>query len=131
MTAPTAYLPWGRAAPRATVLPVAEDEETYRLRFGAVVTELRLARGYRRQIDFAEALSVHESTVQRWESGGTLPNAWDIRNLARVLTVDAALLIDPPDRLPPEVLDVSRAAAATIHREIVKRAGRRRDRPAD
>lgn len=104
---------------------MAEDEGTYRLRFGAVITELRLARGYRRQADFATALSVHESTVQRWESGGTLPNAWDVRNLARVLTVDPGLLIDPPDRLPEDVLDVSRAAAATVRREVAKRVGRR------
>lgn len=129
MRASPAYLLWDPAIRRSNVAPVADDEATYKARLGAVVTELRLARGFARQRDFAVALSVHESTVQRWESGGTLPSAWDIRSLARVLDVDAGLLIDPPDHLPPEVLDVSRAAAATIRRELVKRAGRRRAHP--
>jgi transcriptional regulator with XRE-family HTH domain len=111
-------------------MPVADDEATYKRRLGAVITELRLARGYDTQAAFAAVLAVHESTVQRWETGKTLPNAWDIGLLARVLDVPPELLIHPPDRLPEDVLDVSRAAAATVRREIVKRAGRRRGRPS-
>ncbi len=107
-------------------MPVADDEATYKKRVGAVVTELRLARGFGRQEDFATAMHVDLSTIGRWERGVTLPNAFYIRELARILDVDYAILIDPPDRLPEDVLAVSRAAGATVRREVAKRASRRR-----
>lgn len=125
MSVTAAYMAWGPGRSRATVMAMADDEGTYRARLGAVITELRLARGYRRQVDFAEALGVHESTVQRWEAAKTMPSSWDVRNLSRVLGVGASILLDPPDRLPPDVLAVSQAAEATIRREIVKRTNRK------
>ena len=121
-----AYMPSGPSIGRLTVMPVADDEETYKKRMGAVVTELRIARGFRRQEDFAIAMHVDLSTIGRWERGATLPNAFYIRELARVLDVDYGILIDPPDRLSDEVLAVSRAAGATVRRELAKRASRRR-----
>jgi transcriptional regulator with XRE-family HTH domain len=107
-------------------MPVADDEETYKKRVGTVITELRLGRGFRQQAAFATAMHVDVSTIGRWERGDTLPNAFYIRELARLLDVDYAILIDPPDRLSDDVLAVSRVAGATVRREVVKRAARRR-----
>jgi|GEM_PF-5424526 transcriptional regulator with XRE-family HTH domain len=107
-------------------MPVADDEETYKKRIGTVITELRLGRGYERQTEFATAMHVDVSTIGRWERGVTLPNAFYIRELARLLEVDYAILIDPPDRLSEDVLAVSRVAGATVRREVVKRVSRRR-----
>jgi transcriptional regulator with XRE-family HTH domain len=119
-------MPWGSRFRPPTVTPVADDEQTYKKRMGAVITELRLARGYGRQTEFATAMHVDLSTIGRWERGVTLPNAFYIRELARVLDVDYATLIDPPDRLTDDILAVSRVAGATVRREVVKRAARRR-----
>lgn len=116
--------PW---VPAATVVPVPEDEteETYGKRLGAVITELRLARGMKRQADLAERMGRHLSTIQRWETAQTMPNAWNIRELADALGVDVGTLLYPPDVLSPEILAVSRAAGATVRREMAKRASRR------
>lgn len=118
-------MPWGTTFRGSTVMPVADDEPTFKLRLGAVITEIRLARGFKRQGALAEKLKVSEATVQRWESGTTMPNAWDLRELARVLKVDPGVLIDPPDQLSPDVLDVTRRVGATVRREIAKRNARR------
>jgi len=111
-----------------TVMPMSEleTEESYGRRLGAVITEIRLARGFDTQQQLADAMSRHVSTIQRWETNGSMPNAWNIRELAEALTVDVATLLYPPDHLSPDVLDVSRAAAATVRREMVKRAARRK-----
>ena len=116
---------------RSTVMPVPDEtEDSYGKRLGTVLTELRLARGMPRQQDLAERMSRHVSTIQRWETGGTMPNAWNIRELAAALDVDVSILLYPPDQLSPDVLAVSRAAAATVRREMVKRSVRRtRARP--
>lgn len=114
---------------RSTVMPVPDEtEDSYGKRLGAVLTELRLARGMPRQQDLAERMSRHVSTIQRWETGGTMPNAWNIRELAAALDVDVSILLYPPDQLSPDVLAVSRAAAATVRREMVKRSVRRTPR---
>lgn len=115
----------------ATVVPVAEDEteESYGRRLGAVITELRLARGMPRQQDLADRMGRHVSTIQRWETAGSMPNAWNIRELADALEVDVVTLLYPPDQLSPEVLAVTRSAAATVRREMVKRSTRRKGRP--
>jgi len=111
-----------------TVMPMSEveTEESYGRRLGAVITELRLARGFVKQQDLADAMHRHVSTIQRWETNGSMPNAWNIRELAEALTVDVVTLLYPPDHLSADVLDVSRAAAATLRREMVKRAARRK-----
>jgi len=111
-----------------TVMPMSEPESeaSYGRRLGAVITELRLARGFAKQADLAEAMGRHVSTIQRWETSGSMPNAWNIRELAEALTVDVGILLYPPDQLPPDVLEVSRAAAATVRREMMKRSARRK-----
>jgi transcriptional regulator with XRE-family HTH domain len=111
-----------------TVMPMSEieTEDSYGRRLGAVITEIRLARGYDTQQKLADAMGRHVSTIQRWETNGSMPNAWNIRELAEALTVDVGTLLYPPDHLSPDVLDVSRAAAATVRREMVKRAARRK-----
>lgn len=124
----TSYMPRAQPFGRLTVMPMADGEESYKKRMGAVVTELRLARGFERQSDLADAMHVDLSTIGRWERGATLPNAFYIRELARLLGVDYAILIDPPDRLTDDVLAVSREAGATVRRELVKRSARRRAR---
>lgn len=58
-----------------------ETEESYGRRLGAVLTELRLARGYPRQEDLAAALGRHVATIQRWETASSMPNAWNMREL--------------------------------------------------
>lgn len=105
-----------------------ETEESYQKRLGAVITEIRLARGFVRQQDLADHMHRHVSTIQRWETAGSMPNAWNIRELAEALAVDVGTLLYPPDQLSPEILDVSRAAAATVRREMVKRTARRAGR---
>lgn len=116
-----------------TVYRVGDEdtEDSYGRRLGAVITELRLARNFDTQQKLADAMGRHVSTIQRWETGGSMPNAWNIRELAEALSVDVGTLLYPPDQLSPDILDVSRAAAATVRREMVKRASRRarRDRP--
>jgi transcriptional regulator with XRE-family HTH domain len=116
--------------PRNTVLPMAEadTEDSYGRRLGAVITELRLARGMDTQQKLADKMGRHVATIQRWETAGSMPNAWNIRELAAVLEVDVAILLYPPDTLSPDILDVSRAAAATVRREMVKRSVRRKGR---
>lgn len=116
-----------------TVFRVGDEdtEDSYGRRLGAVITELRLARGFDTQQKLANKMGRHVSTIQRWETGGSMPNAWNVRELADALSVDVGTLLYPPDQLAPEILDVSRAAAATVRREMVKRASRRirRGRP--
>ena len=107
-------------------MPEPESEESYARRLGAVITELRLARGYEKQQDLANAMGRHVSTIQRWETAGSMPNAWNIRELAETLKVDVSVLLYPPDQLSADILDVSRAAAATVRREMVKRTARRK-----
>ena len=121
-------VPW---VPATTVMRVPEDEteESYALRLGAVITELRLARGMARQQDLADRMGRHVATIQRWETAGSMPNAWNIRELADALEVDVGTLLYPPDQLSPDILAVSRAAAATVRREMVKRSTRRKARP--
>lgn len=109
-----------------TPMPELDTEESYGRRLGAVITEVRLARGFDTQQKLADAMGRHVSTIQRWETNGSMPNAWNIRELAEALTVDVGTLLYPPDVLSPDVLDVSRAAAATLRREMVKRAARRK-----
>lgn len=118
---------------RSTVrgMSETESEDSYGRRLGAVITELRIARGFRTQQLFANHMHRHVSTVGRWETAGTMPNAWNIRELAEGLNVDANLLLYPPDQLPEDVLDVSRAAAATVRREMTKRAARRKPKRPD
>lgn len=113
-----------------TVMPMAEPEteESYARRLGAVVTELRLARGFATQQKLADAMGRSVATIQRWETAGSMPNAWNIRELAEALSVDVSTLLYPPDQLSADVLDVSRVAAATVRREMVKRAARRKSR---
>lgn len=108
-----------------TAMAEAETEDSYGRRLGAVITELRLARGFKTQQALATAMGRHVATVQRWETAGSMPNAWNIRELAEVLTVDAGTLLYPPDRLSADVLDVTRVGAATLRREVLKRAARR------
>lgn len=64
--------------------------------------ERRKACGFNQE-DFAEAVGVDRSTVQRWESGKTGPQPWQRPNIARALQVTAkdldALLI--PDAYAP------------------------------
>lgn len=102
------------------------DEKSYKKKLGAVITELRLARGYRRQSRFATAVHVSERTIIRWENGQTSPTAWDMRELADRLEVPVSVFLDPPDRVDLEALSLGYAAEATVRREMMKRQSRRR-----
>lgn len=109
-------------------MPYADDgldEEAFKKKLGAVITELRLARGYTRQPDFAKAVNVSARTVGRWENGRTAINAWDLRALSDVLEVPVGTFLNPPDQLDPDELRVNYAAEATLRREMLKRRARR------
>lgn len=53
-------------------------------RFGDVLRRLRKQRG-RRQIEISVEVPVDHSLVSRWETGGVLPTARDLRALQRIL----------------------------------------------
>lgn len=117
--------------PRLTVVrvPYADDgldEAAYKKKVGAVITELRLARGIRRQPDLASLVNVSARTVSRWENGHTAPTAWDLRTLSDKLEVPVGVFLDPPTYLDLDELKVSYAAEATLRREMLKRQARRR-----
>lgn len=114
---------------RVDFVPYADDEldePTFRKRLGYVITQLRLARGFRRQPDFAAAVGVGARTIIRWEKGETAPNAWDLRRLSDCLEVPIATFIDPPQELDFNALKIGYSAEMTARREMLKRQQRRR-----
>lgn len=101
------------------------DETTYMKKLGYVITQLRLARGFSRQGDFATAVNSSQRTILRWENGQTAPTAWDLRTMSDVLEVPIGTFMDPPDELDFDALRVSYAAEMTVRREMLKRHVRR------
>ncbi|QIK09398.1 helix-turn-helix domain-containing protein [Streptomyces sp. ID38640] len=73
--------------------------------------EHRKACGYNQE-DFAEAVGVDRSTVQRWESGKTGPQPWQRPSIARVLHITAKDLDELlfPDAHVPHPPSVNRLA---------------------
>lgn len=120
----------GRYPPlRVVDVPYADDgldEDAYKKKVGAVITELRLARGIKRQPDLAVLVNVSPRTVSRWENGHTAPTAWDLRTLSDQLRVPVGVFLDPPTYLDLDELQISYAAEATLRREMLKRQARRR-----
>jgi transcriptional regulator with XRE-family HTH domain len=87
--------------------------------FGFRLAELRQARGYSQQSEFAAAIDTTQQTISRWEAGLSRPRPQQMSRLAEVLGVDRKELDrlakphDPPvavpfdqpfpiDALPPE-----------------------------
>lgn len=116
------------AAFSVATMPYADDgldETTYKKKLGYVLTQLRLARGYKRQGDFADAIRSSGRTVLRWENGQTAPTAWELRLISDVLEVPISTFMDPPDELDFGDLRISYSAEMTVRREMLKRQQRR------
>jgi len=116
------WLPRGR--PTSIRLEVDDAREDYGRRFGGNLAFLRVQAKISSQPKLAELVGVSTSTVQRWESGGSLPDAWELRRLCEVLSVDLEALVDPEPLTDRERLLVRRAGRAT--RQGIARARRAR-----
>lgn len=80
---------------------------------------LRVARGYARQSDLAEAAGLSAATVSRVESGATGSMAEETAlQLARVLGVELAALLAPPTGDPVPVDDAERIAERIAERVV-------------
>lgn len=58
------------------------------------IKEVRIAKGYRTQKEFAEALGVSEATVSYWEGQLFFPTTQNIRKLCGVLNCKLEDLFD-------------------------------------
>lgn len=61
--------------------------------FGPLLARARLARGVL-QRDLAEQLHVRVATLSSWETGRTVPDADQLRELCRILYVSADVLLE-------------------------------------
>lgn len=50
--------------------------------------QLRATKGFLKQLDFAKALGVNQSTLSMWETGKSRPDLDTIKKIAEVLQVD-------------------------------------------
>ena len=71
------------------------DRDRYSRDFGGNLVYLRAQAGVTSQAALAALVGVHESTVQRWEAGKALPDAWELRVLAREFGVELDELVNP------------------------------------
>lgn len=102
-----------RGRPASITLAVDDVRGDYERRFGANLAYLRVSEGISSQPKLAELVGVSVSTVQRWESGANLPDAWELRRLCEILHVDLDALVDPEPLSDRERLLIRRAARAT------------------
>ena len=59
-----------------------------------LLKEIRKSRGYLKQMDFARAMGVKQSTLSMWENGKTKPDVATIKKLAEVLQVDVKEILE-------------------------------------
>ena len=87
---------WAELRDRRMAEHGAEDAyESARLAFelGAEVRELRTAQGWT-QVELAAAAGMTQSTVARFESGGTIPTLPLLGRIARALDADLTVRFD-------------------------------------
>jgi transcriptional regulator with XRE-family HTH domain len=79
----------------------APADRTLARNLASKIRELRARRGLT-QDQVAQALSVHESAVSRWESGGRVPTAADLLALAQLFRVSVDSLFGRAEQYVPE-----------------------------
>jgi len=97
----------------------ARDEFLHAL--GSVILERRNATRFGSQGTLAKAMGVSEPTVRRWESGLSCPDAWQVKELARLLLCDELDFLRPEPISARERALLKRAAkqtSQTIRREL-------------
>lgn len=111
---------WG-----ATVSEVDDDEATFRVKLGTVITALRLAHGYKSQGALAREVGVSGATAQRWEAGSASPDAWVLVWMMEHFNVSADDLLHPKDDVTPLLAHLNQRAAAGVRRGLAVRSARR------
>jgi transcriptional regulator with XRE-family HTH domain len=91
---------------------------SYQATFGENLVLLRSQAGITSQAALAELVGVSESTVQRWESGHGLPDAWELVTLSELLGASIAEILYPEPLSDRERL-------------LLRRAWRKRPSPTD
>jgi transcriptional regulator with XRE-family HTH domain len=99
---PTAVAAWSPRDRGRIVTPVpvvvTNQEVEYRRLLGPAIVQLRAIAGIS-QAQLAERIGRSEAAVSRWETGKATPSAWDLREIARVASLDddqLDVLVRPP-----------------------------------
>lgn len=104
---------WLRPIRLSTVTLAMDDQRReFAASLAGVIMERRAALGIGSQAELGRLVGVSEATVGRWERLIGLPNAWELRELCRILEVEPDELLHPQPLTPRE-------------REVLRRAGRR------
>lgn len=100
--------------PAADTVPAGMDvsRDRYIADFGVNLILLRAQAGITSQLDMANLVGVSESTIQRWEAGKALPDAWELRQLTAHLRVDLEELVNPEPLTDRERMLARRGARA-------------------
>jgi transcriptional regulator with XRE-family HTH domain len=94
-----------------TVTLAMDDQRSeYMSSFGVQLRARRLEAGYTDRTKLAELVHVSEATFGRWENAQQLPDLWELRELCRVLGIEAVELLYPEPLSPRERLLRRRAA---------------------
>lgn len=56
--------------------------------------QLRTKQGFEKQLDFADALNVKQSTLSMWETGNSKPDIDMVKKIATVLNVSVAEVLE-------------------------------------
>lgn len=56
--------------------------------------QLRMQQGFEKQLDFAEALNVKQSTLSMWETGNSKPDIDMVKKIATVLNVSVSEVLE-------------------------------------
>lgn len=119
---------WSPPLRRPIVSLVAKaGEANYRRLLGAAIVQLRGLR-LMSQADLAEAIDRSEAAVSRWETGKATPTAWDLREIARVCSLEddqLDLLLRPP-RGPVSPIAARLARASEAGASAGRASGARR-----
>lgn len=99
-----------RSQPASIRLAMDDPRLEYARAFGSNLVYLRASASIPNQPKLAELVGVSTSTVQRWEAGASLPDAWELIRLGEVLGVDVDDLIHPEPMSERERLLARRAA---------------------
>lgn len=113
MPAAASKVVWLSAARPASIrLAVDDAREEYGRQFGGNLVSLRIQAGISSQPKLAELVGVSTSTVQRWEAGAGLPDAWELRRLVQILAATLEELVEPEPLSERERLLLRRAGRA-------------------
>jgi transcriptional regulator with XRE-family HTH domain len=114
---------WLQSIPPASVASVDDSAAaTFKRTLGATILALRVDNNVGSQADLAQELTergapVHESTIRRWENGGSAPDAWELSRLCEVFGVEPADLLRP-EELSDREIRLYRRASRQVRRSI-------------